>query len=138
VKIVSVILMCTLLSMAVPCHAADTGEVASLSADAAVSVRLRRMGAEPIALIIVPGVTTRDQLLAVRQPRRRLIFSNGVESWMYPVEPTMRGPTIVPPDAELTLVFDAGGIVRKLQLHEPPLPRLALRNTPRPLATTPP
>jgi hypothetical protein len=138
VKIVSIFLMVGLLRMAAPCHAADAAEAAGLPADVAVSVRLRRIGAEPIPLKIVPGVTTREQLLAVRKPRRRLIFSNGIESWMYPVEPSMRGPTIIPPDAELTVVLDAAGIVRKLQLHEPPLPRLALRNTPRPMVTTPP
>jgi hypothetical protein len=138
VKIVSAFLISSVLWLAVPCHTADAGEMAGLHGSATVSVRLRRIGAEPFPIKIIEGVTTRAQLLAVRKPRRRLVLANGVESWMYPVEPSMRGPTIIPPDAELTLLLDAAGIVRKLQLHEPPLPRLALRNTPRPAVTTPP
>ncbi len=137
-KIVTALLLAGLLCQAAPCYPTDDAGMDALHAGAAISVRLRRIGAEPFPLKIVAGVTSRDHLLAVQAPRHRQSLANGAQRWIYPVEPAMRGPTIVPPDAELTLVLDASGVVRQLRLHEPPLPRLALRNTPRPVITAPP
>jgi hypothetical protein len=137
VKIVTALLFCGLLCHVAPVQPAQANEALGMQ-DEAVSVRLRRADAESFPFKVIAGVTTRDQLLAVRKPRLRVALKNGAERWIFPVEPAMRGPTLVPPDAELILLLDASGVVRKLRLYEPPLPRLAVRNTPRPPVTSPP
>lgn len=138
VKFVNALLLVGLLCQVAPVQPAQANEAAGMRDEASASVRLRRAGAESFPLNIIAGVTTQHQLLAVRKPRRRVALQNGMERWTFPVEPAMRGPTLVPPDAELILLIDAAGVVRKLRLYEPPLPRLAVRNTPRPPVTSPP
>lgn len=137
-KIVNALLLVGLLCQLAPVQPAQANAASGPQDQAAAAVRLRRAGAESFPLKVVAGVTTRDQLLAVRKPRRRVALQDGMERWTFPVEPAMRGPTLVPPDAELILLIDASGVVRKLRLYEPPLPRLAVRNTPRPSVMSPP
>ena len=65
--------------------------------------------------LVVPGRTTRAQLLAAFGPTRAVHFDSGMEAWMYETD------TGAGRHAELVLLLDRDGIVRKLR-RRPPYP----------------
>jgi hypothetical protein len=60
-----------------------------------------------------PGVATSAGMAATFGPARVQRFANGYQVWQY------RLPRSGPHPAELVLLFDAGGVLRKLRLREP-------------------
>lgn len=56
---------------------------------------------------VVPGVTTRAQLLAAFGPTRRVVFDSGYEAWVY------QSPAGGGRFAEFVVLIDPAGIVSK-------------------------
>lgn len=65
--------------------------------------------------LVVPGRTTKAELLAAFGPTQALVFDSGYEAWLY--ESAAGGGR----HAELVLLLDRDGIVRKMR-HRPPYP----------------
>jgi hypothetical protein len=65
--------------------------------------------------LVVPGRTTRAELLAAFGPTKTVVFDSGMETWLY--ESEAGGGK----HAELVLLLDRGGIVRKMR-RRPPYP----------------
>jgi len=59
--------------------------------------------------VVVPGSTTRAELLAAFGPTRSVVFDSGYESWLYSA--TSGGGR----GEELVLLLDRQGIVRKMR-----------------------
>jgi hypothetical protein len=57
--------------------------------------------------LVVPGRTTRADLLAAFGPTRAVVFDSGMETWLYEADGGAGRHT------ELVLLLDRGGIVRK-------------------------
>lgn len=87
-----------------------------------VEAQLAR-GATSQSLSVVAGRTTGAELGARAKPRRRVELPNGFESWMYAVEPAQPVPPAQegspPPKAELVVLIDPAGVVRKARVREP-------------------
>ena len=87
-----------------------------------VEAQLAR-GGTPLALSVVAGKTTGAELGARAKPRRRVELPNGFESWMYAVEPAVPVAPAKqdgqPPKAELVVLIDPAGVVRKARVREP-------------------
>ena len=64
--------------------------------------------------LVVPGRTTRAELLAAFGPTKTVQFDSGMETWLY-TSPAPGGHT------ELVLLLDRDGIVKKLR-KRPPYP----------------
>ena len=64
--------------------------------------------------LVVPGQTTRAELLAAFGPTRTVQFDSGIEAWLY-TAPAPGGHT------ELVLLLGRDGIVKKLR-KRPPYP----------------
>jgi hypothetical protein len=64
--------------------------------------------------LVVPGHTTRAELLAAFGPTKTVVFDSGMETWLY-TAPTAGGHT------ELVLLLGRDGIVRKMR-KRPPYP----------------
>lgn len=64
--------------------------------------------------LVVPGRTTRAELLAAFGPTKTVAFDSGMEAWLY-TAPTAGGST------ELVLLVGRDGIVRKMR-KRPPYP----------------
>jgi hypothetical protein len=64
--------------------------------------------------LVVPGRTTRAELLAAFGPTKTVQFDSGMETWLY-TTPTAGGHT------ELVLLLGRDGIVKKLR-KRPPYP----------------
>jgi hypothetical protein len=62
--------------------------------------------------LVVPGRTTRAELLAAFGPTKTVAFDSGYETWLYEGA-TARGHT------ELVLLLDRDGIVRKMRARPP-------------------
>jgi uncharacterized protein with von Willebrand factor type A (vWA) domain len=58
---------------------------------------------------IVPGVTTRAQLLASLGPTHHLVFDSGYETWLY------RSPADAGQSTELVVLVDPRGVVSKVR-----------------------
>jgi hypothetical protein len=65
--------------------------------------------------LVVPGRTTRAELLAAFGPTKTVRFDSGMEAWLY-ASPAAAGRSM-----ELVLLLDRDGIVRKLR-KRPPYP----------------
>ena len=65
---------------------------------------------------IVPGQTTRAQMLAALGPTRFIHFDSGYETWLY------QAPADGGRLEEFVVLVDPAGIVRKLRRRPPALP----------------
>jgi hypothetical protein len=65
--------------------------------------------------LVVPGRTTRAELLAAFGPTKTVKFDSGMEAWLY------ASPAAAGRRTELVLLLDRDGIVRKLR-KRPPYP----------------
>jgi hypothetical protein len=65
--------------------------------------------------LVVPGRTTRAELLAAFGPTKTVQFDSGMEAWLY------TAPAAAGRNTELVLLLDRDGIVRKLR-KRPPYP----------------
>ena len=65
--------------------------------------------------LVVPGRTTRAELLAAFGPTRSVVFDSGMETWLYEADAGAGRHT------ELVLLLDRSGIVRKMR-RRPPYP----------------
>ncbi|MBW8897084.1 MAG: hypothetical protein JF619_02990 [Massilia sp.] len=65
--------------------------------------------------LVVPGRTTRAELLAAFGPTKTVKFDAGMEAWLY------TSPAAAGRSTELVLLLDRDGIVRKLR-KRPPYP----------------
>jgi hypothetical protein len=65
--------------------------------------------------LVVPGRTTRADLLAAFGPTKTIRFDTGMETWLY------SAPAAAGRNTELVLLLDRDGIVRKLR-KRPPYP----------------
>ncbi len=67
------------------------------------------------AQLVVPGRTTRAELLAAFGPTKTVRFDSGAETWLYESEAGAGRHT------ELVLLLDRGGVVQKMR-RRPPYP----------------
>ena len=65
------------------------------------------------AQLVVPGRTTRAELLAAFGPTRTVSFDSGYESWLYEANAGAGRHT------ELVLLLDRAGIVQKMRRRQP-------------------
>jgi hypothetical protein len=65
--------------------------------------------------VVVPGRTTRAELLAAFGPTQTITFDSGVETWLYEADAGGGRHT------ELVLLLDRAGIVQKMR-RRPPYP----------------
>jgi len=65
--------------------------------------------------LVVPGRTTRAELLAAFGPTQTIRFDSGVETWLYEAEAGAGRHT------ELVLLLDRAGVVQKMR-RRPPYP----------------
>jgi hypothetical protein len=65
------------------------------------------------AQLVVPGRTTRAELLAAFGPTRTVSFDSGYESWLYEANAGAGRHT------ELVLLLDRAGIVQKMRRRHP-------------------
>lgn len=67
------------------------------------------------AQLVVPGRTTRAELLAAFGPTKTIVFDSGMETWLYAAGAGAGRHT------ELVLLLDRAGIVQKMR-RRPPYP----------------
>jgi hypothetical protein len=67
------------------------------------------------AQTVVPGRTTRAELLAAFGPTKAIVFDSGMEAWLYEANAGAGRHT------ELVLLLDRAGIVQKMR-RRPPYP----------------
>jgi hypothetical protein len=65
--------------------------------------------------VVVPGRTTRAELLAAFGPTKAVVFDSGYEAWLYEADAGAGR------HAELVLLLDRAGVVRKMR-RRPPYP----------------
>jgi hypothetical protein len=65
--------------------------------------------------LVVPGRTTRAELLAAFGPTKTVVFDSGMEAWLY------TAPAAGGRNTELVLLLGRDGIVKKLR-KRPPYP----------------
>ncbi|WP_229503688.1 hypothetical protein [Massilia putida] len=65
--------------------------------------------------LVVPGRTTRAELLAAFGPTKTVVFDSGMEAWLYTAPAPGEGNT------ELVLLLGRDGIVKKMR-KRPPYP----------------
>jgi hypothetical protein len=65
--------------------------------------------------LVVPGHTTRAELLAAFGPTRTVRFDSGMETWLYTT------PAAAGRDTELVLLLGPDGVVKKMR-KRPPYP----------------
>jgi hypothetical protein len=63
--------------------------------------------------VVVPGRTTRAELLAAFGPTQAIVFDSGYEAWLYEADAGGGGHT------ELVLLLDRAGIVQKMRRRPP-------------------
>lgn len=73
------------------------------------------VGADRFTETVVPGRTTRAELLAAFGPTKRVAFDSGIETWLYTADAGAGR------SEELVVLLDRDGIVRKLR-RRPPYP----------------
>ena len=69
--------------------------------------------AERFSQRVVPGTTTRAELLAAFGQTRTVVFDSGMEAWLYSAAAPGGGAS------ELVLLLDRGGVVRKMRVRPP-------------------
>jgi hypothetical protein len=67
------------------------------------------------AQFVVPGRTTRAELLAAFGPSKAIVFDSGMEAWLYEANAGAGRHT------ELVLLLDRAGVVQKMR-RRPPYP----------------
>lgn len=72
--------------------------------------------AERLQQTIVPGTTTRAQLLAAFGPTKSVVFDSGYEAWVY------QSPAGGGRFSEFVVLLDPAGIVAKTRIRPPALP----------------
>ncbi|ALK95585.1 hypothetical protein AB595_19085 [Massilia sp. WF1] len=75
----------------------------------------RIVAEDRLAQLVVPGRTTRAELLAAFGPTQTVRFDSGYETWLYEADAGAGR------HAELVLLLDRDGIVRKMR-RRPPYP----------------
>jgi hypothetical protein len=68
--------------------------------------------------LVVPGRTTRAELLAAFGPTKAIVFDSGMEAWLYEANAANAGAGR---HTELVLLLDRAGIVQKMR-RRPPYP----------------
>jgi hypothetical protein len=68
-----------------------------------------RVPEQRFAQLVVPGKTTRAELLAAFGQTRNVVFDSGMEAWVYSTD-AGNGRS-----AELVLLLDRAGVVRKMR-----------------------
>ena len=71
---------------------------------------------ERLQQAIVPGTTTKAQLLAAFGPTKQVVFDSGFETWVY------QAPAGGGRFAEFVVLIDPSGIVTKTRTRAPALP----------------
>ena len=71
------------------------------------------VAADRFAQLVVPGRTTRAELLAAFGPTKTVSFDSGNEAWLYETEAGAGRHT------ELVLLLDRAGIVQKIRRRQP-------------------
>jgi hypothetical protein len=72
--------------------------------------------AERLAQTVVPGRTTKSELLAAFGPTKNVVFSSGYEAWVY------QSPAGGGRFAEFVILIDPSGLVKKTRQRAPALP----------------
>jgi len=72
--------------------------------------------AERLAQLVVPGRTTKPELLAAFGPTRNVHFDSGYEAWVY------QSPAGGGRFAEFVILLDPSGVVAKTRQRPPALP----------------
>jgi hypothetical protein len=72
--------------------------------------------AERLAQTVVPGRTTKGELLAAFGPTKNVVFDSGYEAWVY------QSPAGGGRFAEFVILVDPLGVVRKTRQRPPALP----------------
>lgn len=75
-----------------------------------------QVAAERLAASIVPGRTTRAELLAAFGPTRNVVFDSGYESWLY------QSPAGAGRFSEFVVLIDPSGVVAKTRRRAPAAP----------------
>jgi hypothetical protein len=75
-----------------------------------------QVAAERLAQGIVPGRTTKDELLATFGPTRHVRFDSGYEAWVY------QSPAGAGRFSEFVILIDPQGVVKKTRQRAPALP----------------
>ena len=79
-----------------------------------------------LAQVLVVGQTSKAQVQAALGPAAKaLAFDSGYEVWLYPVAPALPPPAGAKPgerDAELVILFDRNGVLKKTRRREPAPP----------------
>ncbi len=75
-----------------------------------------QVAAERLQQTVVPGTTTRAQLLAAFGPTRNVVFDSGFEAWVY------QSPAGAGRFAEFVVLIDPAGIVVKTRSRAPGQP----------------
>jgi hypothetical protein len=69
--------------------------------------------AQRFGALVVPGKTTRAELLAAFGQTKTVVFDSGMEAWLYSTDAGNGRAT------ELVLLLDASGVVRKMRTRPP-------------------
>lgn len=75
-----------------------------------------QVAAERLAQTVIPGATTRAQLLAAFGPTKSVVFDSGYEAWVY------QSPAGGGRFAEFVVLIDPAGIVAKTRTRPAGLP----------------
>lgn len=75
-----------------------------------------QVAAERVAATVVPGRTTRAQLLADFGPTKSVVFDSGYEAWVY------QSPAGGGRFSEFVILIDPQGVVAKARQRAPALP----------------
>lgn len=75
-----------------------------------------QVAAERLAAAVVPGRTTRAELLATFGPTRSVVFDSGYETWVY------QNPAGGGRFAEFVILIDPRGVVAKTRQRPPAAP----------------
>jgi hypothetical protein len=73
--------------------------------------------AERLAQAVVPGRTTKAELLATFGPTKNVVFDSGYETWVY------QSPAAGGSFSEFVILLDPSGVVRKTRRGAPALPQ---------------
>lgn len=71
---------------------------------------------ERLQQTVVPGSTTRDQLLAAFGPTKSVVFDSGYEAWVY------QSPAGGGQFSEFVVLINPAGVVTKTRTRPPALP----------------
>lgn len=75
-----------------------------------------QVAVERLQQAVIPGTTTRAQLLAAFGPTKSVVFDSGFEAWVY------QSPAGGGRFAEFVVLIDPAGIVTKTRTRPPALP----------------